>query len=123
MGSINKILKTEFSYRFVDLMKQSMVMSHYKYGRVKDNYPHLSDAVSSLKQRLELYEKTGNSEYLVDVANFAMIEFMLPRHPDAHYTPTDSDKSPGVVGGSSKEIADEMGDNYKLIDRYYDKLR
>lgn len=31
----------------------------------------------------------------MDVANFAMIEFMLPRHPDAHYRPTDSHESPG----------------------------
>lgn len=95
MSDIDRILQTEFSDRFVDLMKNAMTVSFYKYGALTAAYPHKVDAVSSLMMRLEKYAETGNTEYLVDVANFAMIEFMLPRHPDAHFEGTDDDGSPG----------------------------
>jgi hypothetical protein len=39
----------------------------------------------------------GNAEYLVDAANFLMIEFMHPAHPAAHYRATDASGSPGRV--------------------------
>lgn len=67
---------------------------------------------ASLKERLELYEKTGNLEHLVDVSNFAMIEYMHPRHQNAHFEAQDSDKSPGVVGGSYKQMVEEIGEPY-----------
>lgn len=66
-----------------------MAVSYHKYGPVKEAYPHKVNAVATLKQRLDLYEKTGNADYLVDVANMAMIEFMHPAHPDFHDKPTD----------------------------------
>ena len=40
-------------------------------------------------------------EFLVDIANFAMLEYMFPSFDDAKYTGTDSDKSPGLAGGIS----------------------
>ena len=36
------------------------------------------DALGNLKKRIEKYEETGNTEFLADVANYAMIEFMNP---------------------------------------------
>lgn len=111
---IAKILECDFSERFIKLMKDAILTSHYKYGWVKDTYPSLGDAIKSLEQRLENYKKDGNLEWLVDVANFAMIEFMYPKHENAHYQPTDSDKSPGVVGGSAKELMDEIAVDYKI---------
>jgi hypothetical protein len=50
--------------------------------------------VACLKDRLALYESTKNTEYLMDVANFAMAEFMLPPE-DAFFESTG--KSPGVI--------------------------
>ncbi len=97
MPEIHEILNSEFSADFVEKMKNAMVLSFYKYGRVSDAYPHKVDAVASLMDRLRKYTGTGNTEFLVDVANFAMIEFMFPRHPSAYYRPTDSDQSPGRV--------------------------
>lgn len=80
---------SEFSPQFVARMQRSMGVSFHKYGAVKDAYPHKVNAVKSLRHRLQLYEETGNADYLVDVANFAMIEFMCPAHPDFHDKPTD----------------------------------
>ncbi len=85
---------------FVEKMRRRMLTSFYKYGPVKAGYPKNVDAISSLKLRLDTYAETGNTEYLIDAANFAMIEFMLPRHKKAHFNPTDSDGSPGRVGGA-----------------------
>lgn len=94
-NDVSKILQTEFSGRFLSLMKDAMTVSFYKYGKVSDAYPHKVDAIGSLAEQLNLYAQTGNTEYLVDVANFAMIEFMHPRHPQAHFEGADDDGSPG----------------------------
>jgi hypothetical protein len=81
-------------------MYDRMAVSFCKYGKVADAYPAKVDAIESLKKRLDKYMETGNSEWLMDVANFAMIEFMYPRHTTAHYRPTDSAESPGRVWNS-----------------------
>lgn len=93
---------SEFSDTFVQGMYDRMAVSYFKYGKVADAYPHKVDAIACLKQRLEMYLATGNTEYLMDAGNFAMIEFMRPRHPKAFFQPTDSDGSPGrtKVGGT-----------------------
>src|ERR1044072_4488539 len=33
------------------------------------------------------YVKTGNKEHLINVANYAYLEFHNPEHPNAHYNP------------------------------------
>ena len=86
---------SEVSQPFLQGMSDRMAMSYFKYGRVAEAYPRLVDAIASLKKRLALYEETGNTEWLMDVANFAMIEYMYPKHEKAHFKPTDSKESPG----------------------------
>jgi hypothetical protein len=86
---------SEVSREFLQGMADRMAVSYCKYGRVAEAYPKRVDAIASLKLRLEKYAQTGNTEWLMDVANFAMIEFMHPRHPEAHFRPTDSRESPG----------------------------
>jgi hypothetical protein len=41
-------------------------------------------------ETFQKYKETGNTEFLADVANFAMIEFMFPQHEKKNYKPTDS---------------------------------
>lgn len=108
--------RQETSRRFHDLMDAAMMVSFHKYGAVALGYPERVDALKSLQMRLNAYfdgkrnpdyrmgdgapeylVAPGNVEYLVDVANFAMIEFMHPRHPEAYFKSTDSDGSPGRV--------------------------
>ena len=105
----DEILRSEFSAGFVDKMKNRMIASYYKYGPLalnvhRKNKEDNVDVIASLKERLRLYEQTGNTEWLVDVSNFAMIEFMYPQHPDAHFRATDSKESPGVEGLAVNEI-------------------
>lgn len=115
----NEILKTEFSSQFIEYMRERMVVSFYKYGSIVDGFPEKVDAVGSLMQRLREYAATGNTEYLVDAANYAMIEFMRPRHPSAHFEPTDDDGSPGRIdarsGRADKRSNSEIGTNPNSI--------
>jgi hypothetical protein len=90
-----KILNTEFSDTFVEGMKSRMIVSYYKYGKLADAYPHKVNAIASLTDRLRQYARTGNTEFLIDAANFAMIEFMHPSVDGAHFAGTDDDASPG----------------------------
>ena len=87
-----KILKTEYSEQFDKIRKDMMIVSYYKYGPLKDNYGTYKcmNAIENLKIRLDKYLETGNTEYLADVANFAMLEFMNPSIEGAKYTPTDN---------------------------------
>jgi len=103
----NNILKTEYSERFDNIRKDMMVMSYYKYGSLRDNYDKFKcmDAIGNIEKRLEKYKETGNTEFLADIANFAMIEFMHPSIEGAKYIPTDSGAC-DIVGFSINEIRD-----------------
>ena len=100
---------TEFSEKFIQGMLDRMAMSFHKYGKVADAYPFKVNAIASLQDRLRLYANgnpskgipPGNIEYLMDAANFAMIEFMCPAHPDAHFEATDDSGSPGRISASN----------------------
>lgn len=102
---IEDILKTEYSERFDKIRKDMMAMSYYKYGPMKDNYDKFKcmDALGNIEKRIQKYKETGNTEFLADVANFAMIEFMYPSIDGAKYIPTDSD-SCDIVGFGINEI-------------------
>lgn len=93
------ILKTEYSERFDQLRKQAVQVSFHKYGPAKKSFGEgRVDAIASLHKKLRAYQKTGNTEYLVDVANYAMFEFMFPLHERPYYEPTDNDKATEPVG-------------------------
>lgn len=113
------LLATNTSRKFHDLMDAAMLVSAYKYGEVSDAYPDKVNAMQSLGVRIAKYVETGNVEYLVDVANFAMIEFMHPAHGNAHYKATDADGSPGRVHANTA-IYDkpEQYRNSDIADKY-----
>ena len=109
--------ESEFSVPYAQGMVDRMNMSYFKYGLVSEAYPAKVDAIASLKKRLALYEETGNTEWLMDIGNFAMIEYMYPRHPKAHFRSTDSDESPGRKWTTGAETADSnttQRDNVRL---------
>lgn len=83
--------------QFLQRMVNRIIMSHFKYGPAKDQYPEQAQALPNIYERVKMYEETGNTEWLVDAANFSMLEYMFPSHPDAHFRETDSDESPGIV--------------------------
>ena len=102
------ILKRDFSEEFILKMKNAIEMSHYKYGWASKTYPELAQAIKCVQERLDMYEKTHNKDYLIDIANFAMLEYLYPSYEDSKYIPTDSADSPGLAGGISyKELMEK----------------
>lgn len=101
---VEKVLLEEYSIEF-DLKRQNaMIASYHKYGPIKENFKKgMVDAIGSLKKNLKKFEETGNTEYLVDIANYAMIRYMYPQGNES-YRPTDSNESAGVDGITINEI-------------------
>jgi len=98
------ILKKEYSEEFDSLRKKAILVSYHKYGPSKENFKKgMVDAIGSLKICLEKFEATHNTEYLVDVANYAMFRFMYPQGNES-YKPTDSNQSAGVDGITINDI-------------------
>ena len=132
--------ESEYSEAFIQGMVNRMGFSFHKYGPVADAYPKKVDAVASLLKRLAKYigtkklvgllevlqglgvdEGDGNTEWLMDVANFAMIEYMLPRKKNAHFKATNSDESPGRVMGKKLTAAantDEKQTRHDALNTY-----
>lgn len=108
--SIKDILKTEYSEKFDEIRKNMMVVSYFKYGAMKENYEKFKcmDALGNIEKRIQKYIETGNTEFLADVANFAMIEFMYPSIQGARYIPTDSGAC-DISGFSINEIREFNG--------------
>lgn len=60
----------------------------------------------------EFLETLAETERLVDIANFAMIEYMHPSFSDAHFFSTPASESPGLADGISyNELMREMEDS------------
>lgn len=99
-------IQKEYSERFDELRMNRVKTSFYKYGSAEDNFgKKLVDAKKSLELCVEKYNTTGNTEYLLDAANYLMFEFMYPTHENAHFLATDSGESAGIAGISINDIA------------------
>lgn len=104
MNSRDEILDKEYSFEFDEKRKNAILVSYHKYGPSKENFKKgMVDAIGSLKKNLKKFEETGNTEYLVDIANYAMFRFMYPQGNES-YRPTDSNESAGVDGITINEI-------------------
>lgn len=80
-----RILDHEYSKRFDELRQSAIVVSYHKYGSAKENFQKgMVDAIGSLELNLKKFKETGNTEYLVDVANYAMFRFMYPMEGNRH---------------------------------------
>lgn len=98
---MNEILSVQFSEDFVRKMKARVFVGFHRYGQSKQ-YAETNqyDIIETIKARLKLYQDTGNQEHLVDAANFIMIEYMYPQHPNAHFESVaeeDPNRRAGVV--------------------------
>lgn len=75
-----------------------MDVSYYKYGPARENFATgRVDATKSAELCLEKFFKTRNTEYLLDVINYAIYGIMFPL-PGDYFKATDSSESAGTVG-------------------------
>lgn len=89
MPSLDELRASEWSPEFENLMRNRLVMGAFRYGRIHSSGKPAWDRVESIKQRIDAYEKMGNTEYLVDIANMALLEFEEGTHPEKHFASTD----------------------------------
>lgn len=91
-------MSKEYSETFDKLRRNRVEVSFFKYGPARENFGSgRVDAIGSLELCLDKFKKTGNTEYLLDVANYAMFRYMYPM-PSEYFKPTDSKESAGTVG-------------------------
>ena len=89
----------EYSEKFDELRKNRVRVSFHKYGSVADNFGKgFVQAIPTLEKCLDKYKETGNTEYLCDLANYAMFEFMYPQHPKGHFVQQTAGKVQGLLG-------------------------
>lgn len=89
MTKLEQILKTEWNPVVDELCKNRMLQGFYSYGPRAENYG--GGLVNARKQAgiyLEMYDKTGNLEKLIDAINFLRIEFDYPSHSNPHFEET-----------------------------------
>ena len=107
---------TEFDPDFAAKMVRAMMVSYFKYGRVADAYPLKFDALSDVRARMTKYRQTGNKHYLVDAANFAMIEAMHPApERNAEWMGNDAADSPGRTTASGHRLVQETNDGARIM--------
>lgn len=83
--------KGRISPPFIQMMLNRMCFGWFRYERqpyIGNSLRH-RQGVNRIKEKLKAYERTGNQEFLADIANYAMIEFMSPSHPKAHLESAD----------------------------------
>jgi hypothetical protein len=112
-----RILSTCMSPTFQTLRENSFIMSHHKYGEPKDNYGRdtcPNSALKNLKAQIEYYETTGNLDGLVNVANYAELEFQYPSVPNAHLDRRNEHGQPRYLGVPWAEI-EKYGEDEKDV--------
>ena len=86
---------TQYSTTFLQGMVNRMLTSYHKYGHIRDAILAGVDPIQSCHQRVGKYLETGNTEYLMDAANYLMAEYMHPSHESAHFDA--ESRSPGRI--------------------------
>jgi hypothetical protein len=86
MPSIDELRRTEWSYEFEQLMRNRMVMGALRFDRIGHGD---RDYVQLAEQAMSRYNKTDNAEFLVDAANYCLLEFVNDSNPRKHFTPVD----------------------------------
>jgi len=88
LPSLDNLLRTEWCEDFERARRYRLVMGAFRYGLLSDPKGKY-DLLGGLRMKLRQYEQTGNTEALVDAANYLMLEFMWPSHSDAHFQSKD----------------------------------
>jgi len=73
-GDIKSLRKTEWNKEFEYYQRNRLIFGAYRYGLLF-NKSNKYNYIDSIIERSQLYKETGNKEYLIDIANLAMLEF------------------------------------------------
>ncbi len=84
--------KSEWSPEFERLMRNRLLMGALRYGVLEEKRKRTKewDLMGAVEKKIALYHTTGNTEYLVDIANYCLLEFECGKRPDKHFTALDN---------------------------------
>jgi len=94
--TLKELERRQWSDQFEIYMRNRLLMGGMRYGLMGEKGKPQYDSIASARKRLDLYEETGNTEYLVDAANLCMVEFVEGKHPNKHFSATDDVRRIGV---------------------------
>ena len=95
---MSDILKREYSAEFDKLRRNRVEVSFHKYGPARDNFAGgRVDAIATAELCIDAFKKDGNTEHLIDAANYLMFRYMYP-YPGEYFKSTGSSESVGTVG-------------------------
>lgn len=85
------LLLTNWSTEFETLMRNRLAMGALRYGMIGHQKAKQSpfDVAGAVLPKLRAYHLTGNTEYLVDAANYLMLVFCIDPHPTKHFSALD----------------------------------
>jgi hypothetical protein len=86
---LESLRKSEWSDEFERYMRNRLVMGAFRYGKINAPGKKRYDRIGSIRKRLLQYERTGNTEMLVDISNLCLLEFVEPTHPESHFSALD----------------------------------
>lgn len=106
----------------IPMMEHAIETSFHKYGNARKTYPELAQAHRCVEERLDYYVngrlkkdvQAHNKDYLVDIANFAMLEAMFPA---CHMAPVRADAQNGWRADFSTRFID-LVDEEAFAKRY-----
>lgn len=81
---------------FIQGMLDRMAVGFFNYGHMR-RYEVKSHSLKNVMIRLNHYKKTKNTEFLIDAANYCMMEFCVPSIKGAFFEPTTKKQSPGAI--------------------------
>lgn len=86
---LDSLRGTEWSDRFERLQRNRMLLGGFRYGFLAVLGKPKWSRTLDIEKRINLYIDTGNLEYLVDIANLAMLEFEEGTHPKKYFKASD----------------------------------
>lgn len=86
-SDLKALEKSEWSPEFERLMRNRLLMGALRYGTFAEKAKKKEkwDLLGAVSSKLEKYEETGNTEYLVDAANYLMLAFEFDDHSRKHF--------------------------------------
>ena len=77
-----------FDKEFITYMPNRIGMGYFRYESTGKKHDYLK----GIELKLKRYQETKNKEFLVDAANYCMLEFIDPGMEGTYFKATDDDK-------------------------------
>ena len=82
-GITVKIHKIQIFKMFAQSMLNRLYVGELRYGSPSAKQKYFS----RMDKEMKAYGKTGNAEHLINIANYCVLEWIAPQHPNHHFDP------------------------------------